>query len=80
MDEFELVLASDFFGITVGELVGAAVVLFVFVLMRRFFVRTVIAALKRWANLTETDVDDKIINALQQPLMFLFIILIFPVA
>ncbi len=75
MDEFELVLASDFFGITVGELVAAAVVLFVFVLMRRFFVRTVIAALKRWANLTETDVDDKIINALQQPLMFLFIIL-----
>ena len=74
MGEFKVVWDSNFFGITVGELVAAAVVLFVFVLMRRFFARTVIAVLKRWASFTETDVDDKIVKALQQPLMFLFLI------
>ena len=75
MDEFKTVWTSDFFGITVGEMATAAVVLFSFILMRKFFVRTVISRLKRWANLTETDIDDKIIKALQQPLMFLFFII-----
>ena len=75
MDEFKVVWTSDFFGITVGEMATAAVVLFIFILMRKFFARTVIARLKRWANLTETDIDDKIIKALQQPLMFLFFII-----
>jgi MscS family membrane protein len=75
MDEFKVVWTSDFFGITVGEMATAAVVLFIFILMRKFFVRIVIARLKRWANLTETDIDDKIIKALQQPLIFLFFII-----
>ncbi len=75
MDEFYVVWNSDFFGITVGELAIAAIVLFVFILMRKFFARTVIERLERWANLTETDVDDQIIKALQQPLMFLFFII-----
>jgi len=74
MDEFKVVWTSDFFGITVGEMATAAVVLFIFILMRKFFVRIVIARLKRWANLTETDIDDKIIKALQQPIIFLFFI------
>jgi MscS family membrane protein len=75
MDEFKVVWNSDFFGVTVGELAIAAVVLFAFILMRKFFARTVIDRLKRWAKLTETDVDDQIIKALQQPLMFLFFII-----
>tara|TARA_B100000315_G_scaffold210567_1_gene206909 strand:+ start:9804 stop:10937 length:1134 start_codon:yes stop_codon:yes gene_type:complete len=75
MNEFKTVWNSDFFGVTVGEMAIAAIVLFIFILMRKFFARTVIARLKRWSNLTETDVDDKIIKALQQPLMFLFFIL-----
>ena len=62
MSEFELVWKSDFFGITVGELVAAAIVLFGFILMRRFFARAIISRLKIWAELTETDVDDKIIK------------------
>jgi len=75
MNEFKTVWNSDFFGVTVGEMAIAAIVLFIFILMRKFFARTVISRLKRWANLTETDVDDQIIKALQQPLMFLFFIL-----
>lgn len=75
MDEFKAVWNSDFFGITVGELAIAAVILFVFILARKFFARTVIDRLKKWANLTHSDVDDQIIKALQQPLMFLFLII-----
>ncbi|MFP6712835.1 MAG: mechanosensitive ion channel family protein [Rhodospirillales bacterium] len=75
MDEFKTVWNSDFFGVTVGELAIAAIVMFLFILMRKFFAQTVIARLKRWAKLTESDVDDQIIKALQQPLMFLFFIL-----
>jgi len=75
MVEFKVVWASDFFGITVGEMATAAVVLFIFIIMRKFFARTVISRLKRLANLTETDFDDQIIKALQQPLMFLFFII-----
>ena len=67
MNEFKTVWNSDFFGVTVGEMAIAAIVLFLFILMRKFFARTVIARLKRWTNLTETDVDDQIIKALQQP-------------
>ena len=75
MGEFRVVWASDFFGITVGEMATAAIVLFIFIIMRKFFARTVISRLKRWADLTETDFDDQIIRALQQPLMFLFFII-----
>lgn len=75
MNEFKVVWQSDFFGVTVGEMATAAIVLFAFILMRRFFARTVIERLKRWAKLSETDIDDKIIKALQQPLMFLFFII-----
>jgi MscS family membrane protein len=74
MDEFRVVWNSDFFGVTVGEMAIAAIVLFAFILMRKFFARIVIARLKHWASLTKTDFDDQIINALQQPLMFLFFI------
>ena len=75
MDEFKVVWDSNFFGFTVGEMATVAIVLFIFILMRRFFARTVIARMKRLANMTETDVDDQIIKALQQPLMFLFFII-----
>ncbi|MGY8998756.1 MAG: mechanosensitive ion channel family protein [Rhodospirillales bacterium] len=75
MDEFRVVWESAFFGVTVGELATAAIVLFLFIILRRFFARVVIARLSRWASLTKTDLDDQIIKALQQPLMFLFFII-----
>jgi len=75
MDEFKLVWTSDFFGITVREMAVAAIVLFIFILMRKFVARAVISRLSRWAQLTETDIDDKIIKSLQQPIMFLFFII-----
>jgi MscS family membrane protein len=72
---FARVWNETFAGISVGQLAVAAVVLLVFLLLRRFFARFIIARLKALASKTKTDVDDHILAALQQPLMFLFLIL-----
>ena len=72
---FARVWNETFAGISVGQLAVAAVVLLVFLLLRRFFARFIIARLKVLASKTKTEVDDHILAALQQPLMFLFLIL-----
>ena len=72
---FARVWNETFAGISVGQLAVAAVVLLVFLLLRRFFARFIIARLKALASKTKTEVDDHILAALQQPLMFLFLIL-----
>ena len=66
---------ETFVGVSVGQLAVAAFVLLIFLLLRRFFARFVIARLKSLASKTKTDVDDHVLAALQQPLMFLFLIL-----
>ncbi|SVB29837.1 uncharacterized protein METZ01_LOCUS182691, partial [marine metagenome] len=72
---FARVWNETFAGISVGQLAVTAVVLLVFLLLRRFFARFIIARLKALASKTKTEVDDHILAALQQPLMFLFLIL-----
>ena len=72
---FARVWNETFAGVSVGQLAVAAVVLLVFLLLRRFFARFIIARLKALASKTKTEVDDHILAALQQPLMFLFLIL-----
>ena len=62
-------------GVSVGQLAIAVVVLLLALLLRRFFARVVIARLNKWARKTSSEIDDKILTALQQPLMFLFIII-----
>ena len=69
------VWGETFLGVSVGQLAIAVVVLLVVLLLRRFFARVVIARLNRWARKTSSEIDDQILSALQQPLMFLFIII-----
>ena len=75
LDLFVKVWNETFVGVSVGQLAIAALVLLLFLLLRRFFARFVIARLKTLASKTKTDVDDHVLAALQQPLMFLFLIL-----
>ena len=72
---FISVLNETFIGVSVGQLIIAVIVLLLFLLLRRFFVRVVISYLKKLVEKTKTDLDDHILVALQQPLMFLFLIL-----
>ena len=69
------VWGETFLGVSVGQLAIAVVVLLLALLLRRFFARVVIARLNRWARKTSSEIDDQILTALQQPLMFLFIII-----
>jgi len=75
LSRFSDVWDETFLGVSVGQLAIAAIVLLVALLLRRFFARVVIARLKYWASKTKTDLDDQILAALQQPLMFLFVII-----
>ena len=69
------VWGETFLGVSVGQLAIAVIVLLLALLLRRFFARVVIARLNRWARKTSSEIDDQILAALQQPLMFLFIII-----
>ena len=69
------VWGETFLGVSVGQLAIAVVVLLLALLLRRFFARVVIARLNGWARKTSSEIDDQILAALQQPLMFLFIII-----
>ena len=75
LELFVKVWNETFIGVSVGQLAVAVFVFFFFLLLRRFFARVVISRLKSLANKTKTDVDDRILAALHQPLMFLFLIL-----
>ena len=69
------VWSETFLGVSVGQLAIAVIVLLLALLLRRFFARVVIARLKKWTDKTRTDIDDQILAALQQPLMFVFLII-----
>jgi len=75
IEQFKTVLDSSFFGVEISQLGVAAIVLLVFILLRRFFARVVLSRLRALVAKTETTVDDQVVEALEQPLMFLFLIL-----
>jgi MscS family membrane protein len=68
-------LAESIFGIPIGNLIAAILVLFLFLLLRRFFTYIVMGTLQRLAKHTETYYDDKIVSALKGPVSFAFIII-----
>ncbi len=73
-DRFSVVWNSNLFGVTVGQLAVAAVVILLFVLLRRVFARVVVASIRKLTAKTETTIDDQILEALRQPLTFVFLI------
>ena len=75
LTQFTDVWGETFLGVSVGQLAIAVVVLLIALLMRRFFARVVISRLRIWTQQTSTQIDDQILAALQQPLMFLFLII-----
>lgn len=68
-------LAESVFGIPLGNLIGAILVLFIFLLLRRFFTKIVMGTLQRLVKHTETYYDDKIVSALKGPMSFAFIVI-----
>ena len=68
-------LAYSIFGIPLGNLVAAVLVLLLFLLLRRFFTYIIMETLQRLTKHTETYYDDRIISALKGPVSFAFIVI-----
>ena len=68
-------LSQSVFGIPLGNLIAAILVLLLFLLLRRFFTFIIMGTLQKLAKHTETYYDDKIISALKKPVSFAFIII-----
>lgn len=75
MEDITNFLQSSIFDIKVENLLIAFVIFVVCIFLRAFFSKVVLSFLKILASRTTTDIDDKIINALEPPFKFSFILL-----
>jgi MscS family membrane protein len=62
------------FGVGVGQVLLALLVFLGFLLLRQVFTRIVLAAMSGITRRTKTGFDDDLIEALEQPLRFVFVI------
>lgn len=72
--EFADIWDTAIFGVGVGPVIGAMLVILVAVAVRGLFSRIIIGFLTRLAKKTENTFDDELIDALQAPLRFVFIV------
>jgi MscS family membrane protein len=61
---------TGFLGADVGQGVTALAILFGFMILRGLFARFVVANIKRLTRNTETEIDDQVVEALDEPLRF----------
>lgn len=72
---FKEVFEMTFLGMSAGQLVGGTVIILTFLVLRKAFANTVIAYIARLTKKTDTDLDDKMLAALQEPLKFIPVVL-----
>lgn len=63
------------FGIDVGQILVAMVILFIFVGLRRLLAHFVIKRLQGWASRTSSRLDNEVINAIERPLAFVPVVI-----
>ncbi len=68
-------LTKMIFGIPIGNLIAAFVVLFLFLMLRKFFANIFIGWLMHLAQKTSTQYDNRIISALKKPISFSFVLI-----
>lgn len=69
------VWSAGIFGIGLGEVLLAVVVFFVFLFARRLFSRFIIRTTKAIAKRTASGLDDEILEAIEEPLRFVFVVI-----
>ncbi|GAB4355363.1 MAG: mechanosensitive ion channel family protein [Immundisolibacter sp.] len=74
-DEAVHVWQHGFMGVDIGNIIIALGILGVFLLVRGIFGKYVLARLQSWAARSDTQVDDKIVEALIPPIRFIPVIL-----
>ena len=79
LDEFlilvEEVFEKRFFDMPASQIIGGAVIIIVFLAIRRIFANTVILYVSKITDRTETEVDGELLEALKGPLKFIPIVL-----
>ncbi|MCH7636776.1 MAG: hypothetical protein IIA12_03810, partial [Proteobacteria bacterium] len=68
------VWSTGIFGVSLGEVLLAVVIFFVFLVARRLFSRFIIRTVKALTVRTKTTVDDEILAAIEEPLRFVFVV------
>lgn len=66
---------NGLYGVDVGKILAAVLLLFTFMLLRHVFSRVVIGRLKALTKKTSNDIDDEVIDVIEGPLSFLPIVL-----
>lgn len=63
------------FGIQIGKLLTAAFIFFLFLMLRKLIATQIIKRFKKLADKTETQIDNKIVDALEQPIAMIPLVL-----
>lgn len=79
LDEFWSIVVdvwgNGVWGIDIGRFIEAIGIVLLFVVFRHVFTRLVIARIRRWTDRSETDIDDRILMALENPIRFIPLVL-----
>ncbi len=62
-------------GVDIGRILAAFGIFIVFMLLRRLFTRFVLAALRKLTRKTASDIDDRLVDALENPIRFIPLVL-----
>jgi len=73
--EVSRVWETGVLGVNLGEIILAVSLFFVFLLARRLFYRFVTSSLRAVTRRTRTDLDDLILDAVEKPLEFAFVVI-----
>jgi len=65
---FSNVWAASFFGMSAWQILAGALILLLFLILRKIFARVIISRIRSLTKRTKTDLDDKILDALEEPL------------
>ena len=63
------------YGVDIGSILVALAIFGLFFFLRGLFTRFVLGAVGRWAKRTETEIDDYLIEAVKDPMRYLFVAL-----
>ncbi len=66
---------NGFMGVDIGKIIVALLIFAIFLIIRGIFSKYVLNAMRRWTSKSNTDIDDKIIDALLPPVRFIPIIM-----
>lgn len=74
-EQFASVWKTGVFGVSIGQVVTALLIVLAFLSIRRLFFRFVITTLKGLTSRTKTDIDDQLLDAMEKPLELAFVVI-----